>query len=62
MSQYKIELFTNPVFDDQYRYRVYEVVNGESAKDNKETLIVSGNNTFETLLTEIHYWFAHSDK
>lgn len=56
-KQYKIELFTKPIFDDQYRYRVFEVDYGKSAKDYKEIPILSGNDTLEKVKEEVEYWF-----
>jgi hypothetical protein len=58
MKQYKIELFTKPIFDNQYRYRVFEVDYGNSAKEYKETIIVSGNDTLAKVKKEVKYWFS----
>lgn len=60
MKKYKIELFTSPVFDDQYRYRVYEVDYGDCATDYKETPVLSGNDTLANVKKEIDYWFSKS--
>jgi len=54
---YKIELFTKPIFDNQYRYRVFEVVYGGSAKTYQEIPILSGSDTLEKVKKEVEYWF-----
>ena len=56
MKQYKIELYTKPVFDDQYRFRVHQVNYGESAKDYKETPIMTGLDTLANFQKELKYW------
>jgi len=61
MKQYKIELFTKPIFDDQYKYRVFEVDYGKQASEYKETPVLSGNDTLDNINKEIKFWLITSN-
>ena len=60
MKQYKIELHTKPIFDDQYKFKVIEVIHGNNASEDKEEVVCSGNSTLKEVKKEVDYWFTQS--
>lgn len=62
MKQYKIEIYTKPIFDDQYKYRVFEVKGSSEASNYnyKEEWVCSGNDTLENVKKELEYYLKKS--
>lgn len=56
MKQYKIEIYTRPSFDDQHRFRVFEINYDSQTYNYKKTIVVSGLDTLNNIKEEINYW------
>ncbi len=51
MTNYKIVIYTKPIFDKQYKFQVFDNTG------NADKWVCSGNTTKAKLKKELDYWF-----